>query len=418
MQFVEFKGLPVTPGRAVSRNQLTLFEERDGENEWPWEIDGDDHAYLRRRDRPLTSRDAPTLRGADLFSGCGGLSLGVREACSAAGVRFVPVLAADFDRDALAAYCRNFDPALPLDSPIEASLDGGLGSPFTPTEKKLRRRVGSIDVLLGGPPCQGHSDLNNYTRRSDPKNSLYLRMARAAALFRPRFILIENVPGSIHDRGGAVQTARAELDRLGYQSELLSLNGLAFGIPQGRKRLALVATMNARIDWEQMPVLSPSSYRTVRWATEDLQGVNGDGLLDEPATSAPETRRRIEYLFRRGLFDLPNSERPPCHRDRSHSYKSIYGRLRWDQPAQTITSGFFSMCMGRYVHPEEPRTLTAHEAARLQFFPDSFDLGSVSSRTKLATIIGNAVPPKFSYVLFIKFLAESGLWHSSGRGNP
>jgi DNA (cytosine-5)-methyltransferase 1 len=83
--------------------------------------------------------------------------------------------------------------------------------------------------------------------------------------------------------------------------------------------------------------------------------------------------------------------------------------LRWDEPAQTITSGFYSMCMGRYVHPSRQRTLTAHEAARLQFIPDSFSFEAAGTRSALAEMIGNAVPPKLSYVLVRALLDQSAL---------
>ena len=83
--------------------------------------------------------------------------------------------------------------------------------------------------------------------------------------------------------------------------------------------------------------------------------LKSERLIVRPLAPAAATRRRMRYLFEQDVYELPNSERPACHRDRKHSYKSIYGRLRWDRPSQTITSGFFSMCMGRYVHPEFPQ---------------------------------------------------------------
>jgi DNA (cytosine-5)-methyltransferase 1 len=87
-----------------------------------------------------------------------------------------------------------------------------------------------------------------------------------------------------------------------------------------------------------------------------------------------------------------------------HSYKSVYGRLPWDRPAQTITTGFGSMGQGRFVHPKRRRTLTPHEAARLQFIPDHFRLDEVESKTALAEMIGNAVPPKLTYVFALELL--------------
>ena len=77
----------------------------------------------------------------------------------------------------------------------------------------------------------------------------------------------------------------------------------------------------------------------------------------------------------------------------------MYGRLRWDRPAQTVTSGFGSMGQGRYVHPLRPRTLTPHEAARLQFLPDYVDFSRVAKRTALATMIGNVAPPRLTISL-------------------
>jgi DNA (cytosine-5)-methyltransferase 1 len=100
----------------------------------------------------------------------------------------------------------------------------------------------------------------------------------------------------------------------------------------------------------------------------------------------------MKHLLDHDLYDLPNKERPECHRD-NHSYKSMYGRLNWELPAQTITSGFGSIGQGRYMHPSRTRALTAHEAARLQGFPDYFDFSAVARRADLATMIGNAVPP-------------------------
>jgi len=113
----------------------------------------------------------------------------------------------------------------------------------------------------------------------------------------------------------------------------------------------------------------------------------------------------MQYLLTTGNFDLPDERRPPCHRGGGHSYKSMYGRLSWDMPAQTVTRGFGSPGQGRFIHPARPRTITPHEAARLQFFPDFFDFSSVSKRTELATMIGNAVPMKLSYVFALEMLA-------------
>ncbi|MDO8943143.1 MAG: DNA cytosine methyltransferase, partial [Desulfobacterales bacterium] len=109
------------------------------------------------------------------------------------------------------------------------------------------------------------------------------------------------------------------------------------------------------------------------------------------------------YLLAKGEYDLPNHMRPKCHQG-EHSYKSMYGRLAWNQPAQTITSGFGSIGQGRYMHPDLLRALTPHEAARIQGFPDYFDFGKATTRSALATMIGNAVPPQLSRQLLLEVL--------------
>src|SRR5207244_2396014 len=142
----------------------------------------------------------------------------------------------------------------------------------------------------------------------------------------------------------------------------------------------------------------PSSrHRTVAWAIRDLLPLEGRTALDTPSTPSPANRRRIGWLHaRRRRHDLPNRLRPRCHHG-DHSYKSMYGKLWWDRPAQTITSGYGSMGQGRYVHPLRLRTLTPHEVARLQGFPDFFRFDLAATKTALAMMIGNAAPMKLSY---------------------
>ena len=169
-------------------------------------------------------------------------------------------------------------------------------------------------------------------------------------------------------------------------------------MPQRRKRFVLLATRLHGIEPERVLAELPEQMaahpnRTVRWAIGDLSSSRLDGVFDSASTPSAENAKRIDFLFDEGLFDLPNDLRPPCHRLGNHSYVSMYGRLRWTLPAQTITTGFGSMGQGRYVHPERRRTLTPHEAARLQTFPDWFDFAASKGRGALATVIGNAVPP-------------------------
>lgn len=364
------------------------------------EVGGDDYRFLRRSS-PLTESGGRPLRVADLFSGCGGISLGIASASRAIGQAFDAVLAVDADSTSLQTYQANFRPRVALHDDIAKVFDGALAGRTTLRERGIRRATGPVDVLVGGPPCQGHSDLNNRTRRSDPKNSLYLKMARAAEVLEPRFVVIENVTGAAHDSDQVVQATRERLDRLGYYTRLGILDSVLVGVPQKRRRLLLLASEHRLPTIESIQEMFRVPERDLRWAIGDMASARERGLLSVGCRSTSATRRRIEYLFKKNLYDLPDSMRPPCHRSKVHSYRSVYGRMRWDAPAQTITGGFYSMCMGRYVHPQERRTITAHEAARLQFFPDFFDFSPVRTRSALAQMIGNAVPMKLAYVAFL-----------------
>ena len=366
------------------------------------DIDEADRAFLRMTTAPLAASEEDPVRVVDLFSGCGGITLGVSEAARAVGRSCEVRLAVDFEPIATTVFAKNFPGTRVETADVRQFLPGTHGDRLVDVEKRVRKRVGEVDLLVGGPPCQGHSDLNNRTRRSDAKNELYLSMVRAAEVFEPSHILIENVPGALNDRSQVVQRSMSALDRLGYQVNCDVVDMARIGVPQRRKRLIVLASRSASVDLSRLYELHGVRERGVRWAISDLISTPADSLLNQPARSAPDTLKRIQYLFENELWELPNSERPPCHSSGAHSYNSIYGRLRWDAPSQTITTGFYSMCMGRYVHPSERRTITAHEAARLQYFPDFFDFSSVTKRSEIARLIGNAVPMKLSYVIALE----------------
>jgi DNA (cytosine-5)-methyltransferase 1 len=316
----------------------------------------------------------------------------------------VPVMALDFNQTALRVYEDNFPGVWLLSKPIETVLDGALGSPASVAERQVAARLGRVDVLVGGPPCQGHSNLNNHTRRQDPKNKLYDRMARLAELVEPMHVIIENVSAVLHDKGKVVDRTIAHLRRLGYSTDDAAIEAVTIGVPQRRRRHFVVASRERQPDIRATASAFTRPERSVDWAIGDLERASRAKVIDQTGLVSPLNRERIDYLFANKLFELPDEMRPDCHRLQVHTYKSVYGRLRPDSPAQTITSGFVSMGQGRYVHPSQKRTITPHEAARLQFIPDFFDFSSVSKRTALAEMIGNAVPSKLTYVIGVELL--------------
>lgn len=311
------------------------------------------------------------------------------------GVALDVRLAVDVDPRALDLFERNVGGRI-VQAPVEELFSGEPGKPATRAERTLTGEIGETLVLCGGPPCQGSSNLNNWTRRDDPRNALYARMARAAELLRPAVVIVENVPSVRHDRRRVVYETVQALRAAGYFVREAVIDASALGVPQKRKRHILLAARDPA--WlAVLDDLWRCHVRPVSWAISDLLDLEPLRAFDEPPRTTWPNIARIEWLFDHDRYELDNELRPICHHGR-HSYRSMYGRLHWDQPAQTITSGFGSMGQGRFVHPLRRRMLTPHEAARLQTFPDHFTFGDYG-RTALAQMIGNAVPPLLNVVL-------------------
>jgi DNA (cytosine-5)-methyltransferase 1 len=177
------------------------------------------------------------------------------------------------------------------------------------------------------------------------------------------------------------------------------LDGPAIGLPQTRKRFFLLASLGvaprALLVQRQFIV---DKVRTVMDAIGDLEGRSNNSIFDSAPKLSRTNMERINWLFDNDVYNLVNEKRPDCHKD-GHSYPSVYGRLYPDQPAGTITTGLNSPGRGRYIHPTERRTITPHEAARLQGFPDTFVFNDESiGRNSTAKLIGDAVPPLFGMI--------------------
>jgi DNA (cytosine-5)-methyltransferase 1 len=379
----------LSDGSAVS---TSLADEADQQVIDP--LEAFEQSELRADQRPVSNGKRGRLRVADLFSGVGGLSVGAEQAAWALGLQLNHVLAADADEAILDAYQRNFSPARALSSPIEEWVDGELGAPPTEKESELLEQLGGVDLMLAGPPCQGHSSLNNHTRRDDPRNALYLRAVRFAEVARPEHVVIENVPGVLHDRGGVVFYALSQLTSIGYEVSAGVLKAEDLGSAQRRRRYVIAASLTAKPSVEEAVELSRRTPRNVMWAIDDL-GNTGETMFDSSPIPKPVNQERMQYLIDHDLYELPDSERPPCHRDKAHTYQSVYGRMYPDRPAPTITIGFGTNGRGRFVHPYEARTLTPHEAARVQSFPDWFSFDGMT-RGQTHKAIGNAVPPRMA----------------------
>jgi DNA (cytosine-5)-methyltransferase 1 len=148
--------------------------------------------------------------------------------------------------------------------------------------------------------------------------------------------------------------------------------------------------------------------RPISWALKDLVNCDEATYMTQMPNLSDSNQRRIDFLHDNDLYELPNHERPDCHKE-GHTYPSVYGRLDWNDVAPTITTGFFTPGRGRFIHPLLRRTLSAREAARLQGFPDSyrFDDGLTEpARTALARAIGDAVPSPLGFAATIAALGN------------
>lgn len=353
------------------------------------------------------------LRYADLFCSIGGLSLGFSMAAEVLGYRPVSELAADVDPDVLSVYRRNVRPTAVAHTGVQRLVDFDVrvtehGASFVDDPCLLPRKevehLKEVDVLLAGPPCQGHSSLNNHTRSDDPRNGLYLTVPAIAVAANIPLVIIENVPNVVNDRMGVVDATKDLLRAAGYHIQFGVINIAKLGWPQTRKRFFLVASRNP-FPTPMSDFLDANTRETLplSWAIEDLlerQDAASSAEWDRPSRLSAANQERVEWLVAdKSRRNLNHDMRPVSHQ-RNPNYPAVYGKLDWDGPAGTITGGFLSPGRGRFTHPIQARGLTPHEGARIQGFPDSYDFmtdAKFATRTSVARWIGNAVPPAMGF---------------------
>ena len=390
------------------------------------DVTGDDlgdwwRAYLRGEELQVEEQRG-TVRGLDLFCGPGGLALGFSQACRELGFEFTSEAAIDDDAGAVDVYATNHGTKRRISASVRSLIDfqvRGIGEKakflYEPEiiDEVAAELVGQVDVVLAGPPCQGHSNLNNHTRRTDRRNELYLTVPAFAIATGASMVIIENVPAVIHDRQQVVATTKALLESEGYTVELGRAFADRLGWPQTRQRFFLIARRDSPpADIEAVGAALSTDQHDLWWAIQDLENEPVDGRLVVEAEYSDENRRRIDWLFDHDEHNLPPSERPECHQDGT-TYNAVYGRLFADKPAPTITTGFMTPGRGRYIHPTRRRTLTPHEAARLQGFPDGYDFhpySQASSKSQLGKWIGDAVPMPLGFAAGLAALGGDELW--------
>lgn len=378
-------------------------------------------AYLEGAKPQATVPRNEAVRFAELFCGPGGLALGLSQAARELGYEPLSLAAADQDADALAVYQRRNRTRATTTESVSMLVDYEVSGRGDDAEFDYEPEAvngdwadlaGSVDVLLAGPPCQGHSNLNNKTRRDDWRNELYLTAPAMAIALGARAVIIENVRAVLHDKFQVVQSSVALLEGAGYSVTQGVLKAADMGWPQRRERFFLVARRGvAPLHLGDVSSGLAADRRSIWWAIEDLEYPDPSDPLTAPPVLNDDNKRRIDFLHDNDMWNLPANERPECHQDGT-TYNAVYGRLFQEQPAPTITTGFMTPGRGRYIHPTQRRVINAREAARLQGFPDDYDFrdrsSQIAAKAKLAKWIGDAVPMPLGYAASMAALLGSG----------
>ncbi len=347
--------------------------------------------------------ERPSLHLADLFAGAGGITDGFRQA------GFTPVAAVEFDRWAAETYTANFGGhvlACPIEEVRVSRKDGALvwsGRDVSGTPRTFE--TPEIDVLVGGPPCQGFSPLGrmNDWGYSDPRNQLWKHYVRILDMLQPQVFVIENVPEIL--KSEEFERLTRHVRRLGHGYELAFgiLNASFYGVPQNRKRAIIIGSRVGK------PTLPPETLErmTVRDAIGDLP-LKPDGknwhIGRNPLPSSLERYKCVPEGGNR--FDLMRKRpdiTPKCWLRKTTGSTDVFGRMWWDEPSPTIRTEFFKPEKGRYLHPKAHRPITIREAARLQTFSDAFVF--VGSNVQVAKQIGNAVPVNLARAIAVHLTA-------------
>lgn len=336
------------------------------------------------RNSGITSTENnPKPIAIDLFCGSGAVTLGLKQA------GFSVVAAVDIDPVAGQTYTQNHPE---VDFKEVNILKINPRKDFLKLPKK-------IDVLAVCAPCQPFSDRNKKRSLEDSRVELILEAMKFVQCFNPSVIFFENVPGL--ERNSVFEELVQQLKELKYHlGEAQILDAANLGVPQRRPRMVLVAAKTKKL-LSRVSKFQTVPKKSVKDAIGNLptpkvgKSACGTDPLHFARRHHPITLERLKHIpIDGGSRDaLPERLVLKCHKAlNKNQYPDSYGRMAWDDVAPTLTTGCTDLTKGRYSHPEEDRSITLREAARLQTFPDNYVFKGNASQ--VATQIGNAVPPE------------------------
>jgi DNA (cytosine-5)-methyltransferase 1 len=367
------------------------------------------------------------LIAVDLFCGCGGISSGLRDA------GFSILAGSDIEPNYICTFRHNFPEALAITDDLSALPPSDLMT-------RLGIKPGDLDMLSGGPPCQGFS--KNVPRKNRfldlPNNQLVRTFIEYVEALQPKMMLMENVAEMKNGFGQAyTQEILSRLSADGYTVSYQVLNAADYGVPQRRRRAFFLAhklksTLTFPAPTHVNPKIADKSELSFFWMADESHVSVWEAIGDLPSVTHDDERQEHSYgcepfsayqkQMRKGRTLVLNhkprrlastqyqrleSIKPgegikdlPAHLRPKSGYSGAYGRLTKNMVAPTITRWVFHPGSGRYGHPSDTRVITIREAARLQGFPDDFEF--IGTYTQQAGQLGNAVPP-----LLVRKIAEA-----------
>ena len=411
-------GVPLTYLKYHNEEQFEIVGEANhgSDNEYDLfkpTIDGKEvfKRILIQNKRPVMGK-IQNFRILDLFSGAGGMSYGMEK-----NPHFTTEVALDFNEKALETFKHNM--------PNTAIISGDI------TDEAVKKRVieiskqRNVNMIIGGPPCQGFSLKGKKLGLEDPRNFLFNEYLNIVAALEPEVFVIENVKSLMSTSAGWFKNQIIEKVRImGYHVAYGVLNASDFGVPQGRQRAIFICSKRGYVP---LPKATSSSIVTVRDAIYDLAYLNsGEGAFEQDYATEPTSNYQKE--MRKGSAKLYNHKAsdhadiaikklqmipPECGKEHlpkeltgKQQFSGTWGRLRWDSVSPTIDTRFDASSNGTNNHPFLHRAITPREAARLQSFDDKFVF--IGSKVYIRQQIGNAVPPLLAKAIADQIYNELG----------
>lgn len=367
----------------------------------------------------LPNQNRKQITFADFFCGAGGLSLGFERE----GLK--PLIANDIDPWFVSTYIYN-RPKMDIDYSVE-DINSWV-------ERNSKNKF-DIDIVCGGAPCQSFSTANRQRVENDPRNNLYIQLVKATQIINPKILIIENVGGILKQYNGIIK----HLNSIGFNATHILLNALDYNIPQNRKRVFFLAVNKKRIKnhskvlnqivynieneksnltntlFDAIGDLPPLKAHDKKNNTDFNNSTSGKSLIEHDISNSSNyvkmindnspisivynhkarynNKRDIEIfsLLEQGENSLAESiQHINPYKRRNDIFKDKYSKLVYNTYSKTITAHMRYDC-NMYIHPEQPRGLTAREAARVQSFPDNYVF--LGNFQRLYQQVGNAVPP-------------------------